>query len=171
MRIFVLLLAVFSSSLALAEGRNATVRQLMEAQGLIPAFEQQLALGREQTRKQGRAILDQLLASMNPSAEFKERFEGAFQEFMAEVETPWSAEEIVAVWARYYGEQFTDDELHRLLDFYQSPLGQKEVVASREAMVKFSTHFAEAGKPIAEKAVSHFIANMRVIARECKCRR
>jgi hypothetical protein len=111
------------------------------------------------------------MSNLNPSQEFKERFEKAFKEFMSEVETPWGAREIVEVWAKYYGEHFTDQELEQLLEHYQTPLAQKEVVASRQALVGFSNHFAEAGKPIAEKAVSNFINNLKLIAKECNCRR
>jgi hypothetical protein len=29
---------------------------------------------------------------------------------MSKIETPWSADEIVAVWSKYYGTQFSDKE-------------------------------------------------------------
>ncbi len=159
------------STAALAQDREETIKQIMEAQGLIEIFEQQLELGRQQNREQGRAMLNQMMESLNPSQEFNNRFEKAFQAFMSEVETPWGAKEIVAVWAKYYGEHFTNDELKELLAHYRTPLAQKETVASRQALVGFSNHFAEAGKPIAEKAVSNLIANLKIIAKECNCRR
>jgi hypothetical protein len=143
----------------------------MEVQGLIQTFEQQLALGRKQSDEQGRAMLDQMMASLTPSPEFTERFDQAFQSFMAELQTPWGAEEIVAVWGEHYGKHFSDEELDQLLVYYRSPLAQKEVGASRQALVGFSNHFAEAGKPIAERAVANFIGNLRLIAKECNCRR
>jgi hypothetical protein len=171
MRQLVFVVAILFSSVVAADDRSETIKQLMEAQGLIQTFEQQLELGRKQNNEQGRAMLDQLMASLSPTPEVTERFEQAFQSFMAEVQTPWGAEEIVAVWGEHYGKHFSDEELDQLLIHYRSPLAQKEVVASRQALTGFSKHFAEAGKPIGERAVAKFIANLRLIAEECNCRR
>ena len=143
----------------------------METQGLLEMFEDQLALSRTQGQEQGRAMVDQMMAGLNPTPEFSARFDQAFDQFMSEIETPWSASEIVSVWSKYYGEYFTEDELSQLIKHYESPLGQKEITASRESMVKYSNHFSEAGKPILEKAVANYVKNLRLIAKECNCRR
>jgi hypothetical protein len=171
MKKFVLLLVLISSSFAIAGEREEKIRQLMEAQGLLQTFEQQLELSRKQNQEQGRDMLDQFMAQLNPTPEFSERFEKAFNSFMSKLETPWTAEEIVEVWAKHYGEHFSNAELDQLLSYYKSPLAQKEVIASRQALVGFSNHFMQEGKPIAEKALSEFIAEMKVIAKECKCKR
>jgi hypothetical protein len=171
MKKIAILILLLISSTAIAGEREGKIRKLMEAQGLLQTFEQQLALGRQQSQEQGQEMLKQFMSQLNPTPEFFERFENAFNSFMAKVETPWSAEEIVEVWAKYYGEHFTDSELDQLLTHYTSPLAQKEVVASRKALVGFSNHFMQEGKPIAEKALSEFITEMQVIAKECKCRR
>jgi hypothetical protein len=171
MKKIVAIVSLLVAMAANAGDRQETIKQIMEAQGLVKMFEQQLELGRKQSREQGRAMLDQMMSSLNPSPEFTKRFEEAFQSFMSEVETPWEAPKIVEVWAKYYGEHFTDQELEQLLAHYRTPLAQKEVAASRQALIGFSNHFAEAGKPIAEKAISNFITNLRLIAKECNCRR
>ncbi|MCU7930717.1 MAG: DUF2059 domain-containing protein [Candidatus Thiodiazotropha sp. (ex Codakia rugifera)] len=167
----VLLFALLFSTLAAAGEREEKIRQLMEAQGLLQTFEQQLELSRQQNQQQGRDMLNQFMAQLNPTPEFYERFENAFNSFMSKIETPWSAEEIVEVWAKYYGEHFSNAELDQLLSHYSSPLAQKEVIASRKALVSFSNHFMQEGKPIAENALSEFITEMKVIAKECKCKR
>jgi len=171
MKLITALIVLFVSSAALAQDREETIKQIMEAQGQIETFEQLLELGRQQSREQGRDMLDQLTSNLIPTPEFAERFEKAVQSFMSEVETPWGASEIVEVWSRYYGQHFTDKELSQLLAHYRSPLAQKEVVASRKAMVSFSNYFSEAGKPIAEKALTNYIANLKLIIKECNCRR
>jgi hypothetical protein len=171
MKNIVLLLVLLSSSLAIAGEREEKIKQLMEAQGLIQTFEQQLELGRQQNQQQGRDMLNQFMAQLNPTQEFSERFEKAFKSFISKVETPWSAEQIVEVWAKYYGEHFSNAELDQLLSYYTSPLAQKEVIASRQALVGFSNYFMQEGKPIAEKAFSEFITEMKVIAKECNCKR
>lgn len=154
-----------------AEGREGVIKEIMEAQGLIVLFEQQMELGKQQGREQSQAMIDQMLSGLNPTPEFRRRFHDAARKFEAAIESPWSAEEIVRVWARYYGAKFTDEELSQLLAHYRTPLAQKEVVASREALVQFTKHFGEAGKPILEKATGEFIEELKLIARECNCRR
>jgi hypothetical protein len=171
MKSILLLVVLLSSSFVVADEREEKIGQLMEAQGLLKTFKQQLELGRQQSQEQGREMLDQVMTQLNPSPEFYERFENAFNSFLSKIETPWSAEEIVTVWAKYYGEHFTNTELDQLLIFYTSPLAQKEVKASRQALVGFSNHFMQEGKPIAEKALSEYIVEMKSIAKECNCRR
>jgi hypothetical protein len=171
MKNVLLLIVLLSSSLIIAGERDGKIRQLMEAQGLLQTFEQQLQLGRQQSQQQGRDMLNQFMTQLNPTPEFAERFEKAFNSFMSKVETPWTADEIVEVWAKHYGEHFSNTELDQLLAYYTSPLAQKEVIASRQALVGFSNHFIQEGKPIAEKALSEFIAEMKIIAKECNCKR
>ncbi len=154
-----------------SEERDVIIQKIMEAQGLIETFEQQLKIGKEHSHEQGRSMLNQMFNLIDPPPEFIERFEKAFKAFMKEVETPWGADEIVAVWSQYYGQHLTDDELTTLLKFYSSPLAQKEVMASRQAMMSFSQHFMQAGKPIAEKAIANFIADLQLISKECNCKR
>jgi len=171
MRKYILVVALLTTSLTFAGDREEKIRQLMDAQGLLQTFEQQLEISRRQNREQGRDLLDQFMSQLNPTPEFKERFENAFHAFISKVETPWSAGEIVNVWSGYYGEHFTDAELDQLLSYYTSSLAQKEVIATRQALAAFSNHFQQAGKSIAEKAISEFIGDMKIIAKECKCRR
>ena len=171
MKGIVVALTLLAPLLSHAGERDDVIKQIMEAQGLIALFEQQLELGRQQSREQSRAAINQMLSGLNPTPEFRQRFQDAAQNFEAAIETPWSAEEIVRVWGSYYGAQFSDQELNQLLAHYRTPLAQREIVASREAMVQFSTHFAEAGKPILEKATADFVRELQLIARECNCKR
>ena len=87
------------------------------------------------------------------------------------LEAPWSAEEIVDVWASYYGPHFTDEELDQLIEFYSSELGRKDVSVTKQAMVQFSEHFQREGQPILEKATQEYIEEMKILAKECNCRK
>lgn len=167
-RIF-LILVLFISNSALADSRNEKIQTLMEAQGLLEMFEQQIELGKQQSEQIGQQAIDQMMSQLNPSEEFKKRFTTAFNTFMSKVEAPWGAKEIVDVWAKYYGSGFTNEELDQLIDFYTSPLGSKEVNVSKGAMVSFSKHFQDASEPIMQTAMSEYINDLKVIARECNC--
>jgi len=141
----------------------------MEALGLIEMFSQQIEMGKQQNEQVGLQMIDQMMSQINPSQEFQERFTLAFKKFMSKVAAPWGAEEIVGVWASYYGPGFTDLELDQLIGFYTSPLGKKDVKVSKEAMLSFSKHFQKAGQPIVEAATKEYISDLKLIAKECNC--
>ena len=170
MKVLILGVVLVCSS-AYAADREDKIKTLMEAQGLLITIEQQLDLARVQNKEQAERFMDQVMSQLDPSPEFRSRFEDAFNKFIKAVEMPWGTDEIVEVWAKYYGEKFTDEELDQLIEFYSSKLGQKDAVASREALVQFNNHFVEVGKPIADKAAQEYIKDLQTIAKECKCKR
>jgi len=157
--------------LALADAKSEKLKSLMEAQGLLSMFEEQLAMGEEQSKVYGQQMLDQFMAQMNPNEEFQKRFSDAFNNFMSKISTPWGAEEIVAVWGDYYGKYFTEKELEELHNFYTSELGKKEVAASKSALTEFTVHFQKLGEPIFQNATQEYIQELKVVATECKCRK
>ncbi len=82
MKKIAILILLLIPSMAIADEREDKVRKLMEAQGLLQTFEQQLALGRQQNQEQGQEMLKQFMSQLNPTPEFFERFENAFNSFM-----------------------------------------------------------------------------------------
>lgn len=152
-----------------ASDRTEKIEALMQAQGLVAAFEQQLQLSREACRKQADAMLSQILETLKVTPVFDEKFREAAQAFVEAAQPSWTASDIVASWSEYYAPHFTDAELDQLLAFYQSPLAQKEVAANKDAMVQLSAHFEELSKPIAEAATREFLARVQAIAEECNC--
>ncbi|MBK9616089.1 MAG: hypothetical protein IPO35_11505 [Uliginosibacterium sp.] len=72
---------------------------LMEAQGLVKMFEQQMAEGKLQGKKQAQTMMDQLMSGLNPSKEFDTRLRLAFEEFMKALEPTWTAHDIVGMGA------------------------------------------------------------------------
>lgn len=167
----VVLLACLIPMAGNATERLDKIRALMEAQGLVATFEQQIQLGREQAEAQVDQLMEQILGTLRPPPEFDQKLKEAASEFMSAMQPPWSATEIVEVWARHYGSQFTDAELDRLVAHYQSPLGQKDVLASREAMIGFSAELNEAYKPTMEAATQAFMERLQQIEKDCNCRK
>ena len=165
--VFVSLLA--ACSVADATERSEKIRSLMEAQGLVATFDQQIQAGRAQSKRVADQMLDQLLQGLNPNEEFKHKFRSAVGEFVQQLQPPWSAQQIVDVWSGIYGEQVSDQELDELLAFYRSPLGKKEVAASRTSLPKFNAYFQERYKPILEKATAAYVERLKAIAADCHC--
>ena len=159
-----------SASVA-AEPSPVKIKKLMEAVGLLDIWSEQIELGKKQNKEMGEQMLEQFMSQLNPTEEFQKRFSDAFNNYIKKLEAPWSAEEIVDVWASYYGPHFTDEELDQLIEFYSSELGRKDVSVTKQAMVQFSEHFQREGQPILEKATQEYIEEMKILAKECNCRK
>ncbi|AXV84556.1 DUF2059 domain-containing protein (plasmid) [Ralstonia syzygii subsp. celebesensis] len=157
-----------STSVAAAD-RTEKIQKLMQAQGLSQMFEQQIASGREFSRKQADRMMAQVLAGMNADAAYRKRFKDAMEAFIADMQPSWSAGEMVAIWSRLFGAKFTDEELDQLIAFYTSPLGQKEVAASRDALPAFNQLFQARYKPIQERATTAFLQRIQQLKTECRC--
>jgi hypothetical protein len=154
-----------------ADTQTEKVKTLMEALGLIDMWGTQIQSGKAQSKKMGQQALDQMMAQLKPNETFKKRFVDAFNNYMKKLESPWSAQEIVDVWAKYYGPNFTEEELDQLIEFYTSDLGKKDVAVSKQAMVKFTEHFQKESQPILEKATREYIEELKIVASECKCQK
>ena len=134
-------------------------------------FEQQMAEGKLQGKKQAQTMMDQLMSGLNPSKEFDTRLRLAFEEFMKALEPTWTAHDIVDVWAKAYGAHFTDQELDQLVEYYTSALGKKDVIASQVALPELTNHFSALSNPLVERATEQYIQRLQLIVKECKCRK
>jgi hypothetical protein len=164
--IFLVVLMPFS---VFAETNTGKVKVLMEALGLLDMWSTQIASGKIQSEKMGQQTLDQMMSQLNPNEEFKKRFSDAYKSYMKKVVAPWSPQEIVEVWAKYYGPNFTEEELDKLIEFYTSELGKKDVAATKLTMVQFTEHFQKEVQPIYTKATKEYIEELKIVASECKC--
>ncbi|MGE1004732.1 DUF2059 domain-containing protein [Ralstonia pseudosolanacearum] len=157
-----------STSVAAAD-RTEKIQKLMQVQGLSQMVEQQIASGREFSRKQADRTMAQVLAGLNADAAYRKRFQEAMEAFIADMQPSLSPGEMVAIWSRLFGAKFTDAELDQLIAFYASPLGQKELAASRDALPAINQLFQARYKPVHERATAAFLQRMQQIRTECRC--
>lgn len=166
-----LLLALVILLPAHAAPRDDKVRELMKAQGLMQMLEQQLEAGKEDSRKQVRLMSDQMISRLKPTPAYQDKLLRAFDDFVQSLNKTWSAGEMVDVWAKAYGSQFTDKELDGLLAYYRSPLGQKDVKASQAAMPVITQHFAQKIGPVVERETQIYMDKLEKLVEACKCPR
>ena len=62
----------------------------------------------------------------------------------------------------------TSEELRRILAYYESPIGQKDVVAQRVAMQAFMRHLAVEGEKLMEMATASYIEELKAIAAKAR---
>jgi hypothetical protein len=159
------------SSACLSADRTDKVRELMEAQGLLQMFERQMQTGKAEARQREEQMLTQFTAQLKPTKECDTLFRAAFEDSRKALEAPWTAQDIVDVWANVFGSRFTDEELDQLLAFYTSPLGKKEVMASQQALPELTTHFFALSRPLTDRATKDFFQRVQLIAKESKCQK
>ena len=116
-------------------------------------------------------MIEQMLSQLNPNKEFGAKFENAFMNFISNIQDNWTAQQIVDVWSKYYGSYFSDKELDELVFFYTSEISKKDVNATKSAMTEFTTYFQKENKPIIDKAIGEYIKELRLVAKECNCRK
>ena len=165
----VVVLCCVCAGASIADEKTEKIRQLVEAQGLLAGWTAQMEAGRQASEEQSQQILDQILSELLPNKEFKERFIAAAEDFSNAVTTPWTAEYLVEVFASYYGPQFSEAELDRLIAFYTSELGQKDVQSSHMAVAKWSDHFMKLGQPIVQDALREYLDRIGVRFLNCTC--
>src|SRR5512139_1343634 len=111
MRNYLVILLCVITSTAFAADRNEKIRLLLDAQGTSEFFEQQLVWLDESRHNTIKMVNEKIMKdlNLNPGAEFKKKLERAEADFYKMTEPPWSIQDRVDAWAKYYGENFSDE--------------------------------------------------------------
>ena len=161
-----MLMVAFHSS---ASDRNNKINELMEALGYLDTWAQQLEMGRQYNEQLGKDMLNKVLLGQNLTDEYKEKLQLAFNRYMEGATSFQSAEDMVELWAKIYGPNFTDEELDQLIQFYTSPLGSKDVRVTQDTTVAFSKELQVKGKIAIDSAIQELVEELQFIIRECSC--
>ena len=148
-----------TANAAAADTRQDLVMRIAEAQGLTALFEQQIGQMREAARANGAELLKQARAasgSDEPTA--KER--AAFERFSAKAYSMFSSKELVSIWTKHYGAGLSVEDLRQILRYYQSPVGQKDVAANKQAMQPFSAWMAIEGNTRGGDLIREFMVDL-----------
>lgn len=117
--------------------RAALVQKIAAAQGLEEMFEQQIAAQRDSMKSYASKLFEQAITEVGGQPNAKQ--EAAFERFVAKAAALFSPKEITQAWIGAYGKELSDQELLDVLKYYQSPIGQKDVAATKTAMITYST--------------------------------
>jgi hypothetical protein len=159
------------SSLATAADRSDKIKDLLDSQGLLNMYEQQIKTGRDRARQMADQILAQATASLNLTDQAKTQLNDVVQEFISNAMPTWTSQDVLDAWGKYYGSKFSDEELDLLTSFYRSPLGQKDVAATAEALPKLSADFQERYKSQLAKATDQYVKRLQQIMKDCNCKK
>jgi hypothetical protein len=169
-RMLVSVVLVLVSLPAVAANRAETLEALLDAQGIFDLWQRRLIIERAENEKLARQAMDQILARIEPDQEFTQQAQFAISSFLTKAQHPWTVQEIVAAWGKAYAKDFSDEELERLLDFYASGLGQKEVSASQAAYLSVSQLFQQKAEPVRQQALEELIMSLQEAAKDYRAR-
>ncbi len=82
-------------------------------------------------------LFDEAIADAGGQVNPKQK--AAFERYLAGVSTLFTAKEITDAWRAAYGKDLSEQELQEVLRYYQSPVGRKDVAASKRAMTTYTT--------------------------------
>lgn len=168
-KLIILLIALMPFP-AFSETHTEKVKALMEARGLFDTLETQFATIKAQSEKMGQQGLEQILAQLNPNEAYKQRFAAANKSYMEKMLAPFASQDIVDFFVSHYGQNLTDQELDKLIEFYTSDLGKKEIAASKQAAIAFTDHYYKEVMPVTfTKVTKEYAEELKKIAIECKC--
>ena len=169
-RIVLVCLGLLCAS-AYGADRAATIKALLEAQGLLETFEQQRIAGEAAGRKFADEIIAQALKELSAPEKVEPQIREAMEAFASEGPPPKTSEQLVDLWANLYGKKFSDQELADLLKFYSSRLGQKEVAASRAAIGEFTAIAESEMDGVMGAAMQRLMDRLKKIIRDCNCKK
>lgn len=158
------LLLVCTDATAEPLTREDKIAELVRATGLAEMLEQ----SREAARAQAGQMSDQMLGDLLKdskalTAEQNDAISLAARQFAEACAASFDVGDAVAAWSRYYAETLSDQDIDEILRYYTSPIGQKDVAASKAAMPLWQAHLASRSSASMQVAIEQYVAELRRI--------
>jgi hypothetical protein len=118
--------------------KRAKIGKLIAVQGMEQMFKQQLDSSKTAMVEMGTKIVRSMSDENTPPSASEKLVEPIFNRFVEDVGNMFTARELVDRWSSQYGKELTEADIDKILAYYSSPIGQKDVKASQMAMVGFS---------------------------------
>lgn len=142
--------------------RKEKIANIIEAQGLMQMFQQQLDQSKASAGDLGKSIAKKLISESKLAEEqVNPKFEAIFSRYMERTATMFSAKEFVDTWTTFYGKNLLESELDQILAYYQSPVGKKDVLASQVAMVGFGQTMSTQMQERLNASIAQLMSDLR----------
>lgn len=159
-----LLLLGLTTNYADEKTKKSKLLELFKLQGLTELVEQQRTANLDQALVYGNNALAEFKKHVPESDEKAlDEIQDALKAFVESVKPTWTTEEAMNTWAEYYGATITESELDQIIKYYKSPIGQKDIMATKLATPQWSAFFGEKNKKVWDKAFNQYIKSVREI--------
>ncbi|MDR3055491.1 MAG: DUF2059 domain-containing protein [Zoogloeaceae bacterium] len=159
---FVIALAISAQVNADESARQAKISEIVEAQGLLQTFQQQIDQAKLQAGDIGEDLYRTLLRESGMSDEQENpKLKQVLTQYLERCSKIFTAEELTEIWSRFYGSDLSEAELDEILAFYKSPIGKKDVAASQAALVSFSQILNTESQNRMDDAIGQLMADIK----------
>src|SRR5687768_11886252 len=128
------MIALFASTQAHADetSKRAKIEKLLVVQGMEQMIQQQLNQSAASVSSMGEKVFNTMVGDApkaNPEALKKVR--AIHEKFLQDASKIFTAKEVVDAWSAEYGKDLAESDLDKILDYYLSPAGQKDIASSK----------------------------------------
>ena len=160
--IFAIALVISAHVNANESSRQAKIAKIIEAQGLLQMFQQQLDQSKVQARDLGKNLYRKMLSESGiTDGQENPKLERVFTQYIERCSTMFTANEFVETWSRFYGNNLSEAELEKILAYYKSSVGKKDVAASQTAMVGFSQVMSAESQKRMNDSIGQLMADLK----------
>jgi len=159
-----------SGALADEASKKAKIQRYIQVVGLQDMFAAQVATGKERGDKLATQITDSVIPrDSRLTAEQKQKVREAMLNFLASCRNAYTPERLATVYGDIYAAHVSEAEFDELIAFYESPIGRKDVAASKAALPEYSNHFAKESEGLLQKNMAAYMAELRKIVGDPCC--
>ena len=148
------------------------IQELMRIQGMYEIVQQTQSANEAQVRQEAKNMIEDLRSKFSTLPEpIMADLMRAVNTFTKSATGGWSASEAVEQWERLYGAEMSSEDVSRVLEFYKSPVGQRDIAATKVAMPNWAVFFAERSAVTTDKAMKAYVAEVQQIVSRATVRK
>lgn len=155
---------LLSAASAPAATREETIAELIKVSGIAEMLDQARDATRQSAARALQDVFRKAIADGDPpTAEQQAQLNAAAARLIEAAVSSTSTGEAVAAWGRFYAADLTDEDLTRILAFYSSPLGQKDIAATKAGLPLWQQYLEARQSEALRIAGEQFTAEVRRI--------
>lgn len=139
--------------------RGVLVERIVKAQRLQEQFDQQLAQQREIMRGYATKMSEQ--AAAEGGGVLTPQQKEVLNQFMDRSATLFSGKELADRWSASYGKDLSTRELQQIATYYESPLGQRDVSASKATLTTWSNWMNAEGQARSTGLIEQLVQDLQ----------
>lgn len=144
------------------EMRNVITDRIVSSLNIQQLFEKQQEQSKAIYLSLGKNVLQKMLADLGiPENQMSPRLKKAFSDYLEQCATLFTIDELVTTWSSAYVKNMSDEDLAKILAYYESPIGKKDVQASQFAITEFNQMMAIEGQKRMMQAMSKLAAEIK----------
>jgi hypothetical protein len=147
--------------------REEKIAELVRLTGMAEMLEESRAASRAQAGQVSDQIFNQMLKEAKAlSDEQRTKITAATQRFIETCVSSLDINKAVALYGQLYAAQLSDQELDQIVNYYRSPIGQKDVAAAKAAMPQWQAKLTSEQSAAMQAAIGAFTQDLRQIISE-----